>query len=669
MSGLLLLILLLNFALSIGLSYLLYPKFLKDKNQSILFVLRFLSFFLIGILLINPEIDHTTYEVEKPKLFVAVDNSESIGELANTEKINQLLKNTKSDKDLNAKYDINYLKFDQDISILDSLSFSAQSSNIASSIDFWNKQNNDHAAFVLLTDGNQTFGEDFSYKQIQNKSNFYNLVAGDTTTYKDFKIDLVNINAYAFLNNKFPVEVFTSYTGKSETTKSVKIRSNNRVIAEKKVNLKPESSSKIDFLLNANSLGPKTYTVELETLTDEKNTENNTQNISIEVIDSRSKVLLLSDILHPDLGSIQKSISSNKQIQVDLKKSTDNIGLSDYNLVIFYQPQAISKEIFELVQKQNLNYFLIGGTKTNYEFLNQMNLGFKKQITNSTEDYFGELNSDFSPFQTQDLNFQDFPPLVDVFGEISISKSHQVLLEKNVNGVEVESPMWFFMQDSDQKSAFLFGENLWKWRSKSYLLNSDFQDFDDFMLKSIQYLSQDFKQERLVVEAESFYKTGAVNTIKAEYFDENFKSDPRAEITLELINSDTEEIIETQMIFNKESYVSQLKNLAPGSYEYKVSVSGESFSKSGRFEILEFSPELQFVNANFGKLSKITDSDQNFLLSNYKNLIQALNSNSLKQKQKSIKKTESLIDFEWLIILLALTLGIEWFYRKYKGLI
>ena len=89
--------------------------------------------------------------------------------------------------------------------------------------------------------------------------------------------------------------------------------------------------------------------------------------------------------------------------------------------MIFYQPQAVSKEIFELVQKQNLNYFLIGGTKTNYEFLNQMNLGFKKQITNSTEDYFGELNSDFSPFQTQDLNFQDFPPLVDVFGEISIS--------------------------------------------------------------------------------------------------------------------------------------------------------------------------------------------------------------------------------------------------------
>ena len=669
MSGLLLLILLLNFALSIGLSYLLYPKFLKDKNQSILFVLRFLSFFLIGILLINPEIDHTTYEVEKPKLFVAVDNSESIGELANTEKINQLLKNTKSDKDLNAKYDINYLKFDQDISILDSLSFSAQSSNIASSIDFWNKQNNDHAAFVLLTDGNQTFGEDFSYKQIQNKSNFYNLITGDTTTYKDFKIDLVNINAYAFINNKFPVEVFTSYSGKSETTKSVKIRSDNRVIAEKQVNLKPESSSKIDFLLNANSLGPKTYTVELETLTDEKNTENNTQNISIEVIDSRSKVLLLSDILHPDLGSIQKSISSNKQIQVDLKKSTDDIDLSDYNLVIFYQPQAVSKEFFELVQKQNLNYFLIGGTKTNYEFLNQMNLGFKKQITNSTEDYFGELNSDFSPFQTQDLNFQDFPPLVDVFGEISISKSYQVLLEKHVNGVEVEAPMWFFMQDSDQKSAFLFGENLWKWRSKSYLLNSDFQDFDDFMLKSIQYLSQDFKQERLVVEAESFYKTGAVNTIKAEYFDENFKSDPRAEITLELKNSDTEEIIETQMIFNKKSYVSQLKNLAPGSYEYKVSVSGESFSKSGRFEILEFSPELQFVNANFDKLSKITDPDHNFLLSNSDNLFQALKSNSLKPKQKSIKKTESLIDFELLIILLALTLGFEWFYRKYKGLI
>ncbi|WP_127845041.1 hypothetical protein [Psychroflexus aestuariivivens] len=669
MSGLLLLILFLNFALSIGLSYLLYPKVLKDKNQSILFVLRFLSFFLIGILLINPEIDRTTYEIEKPKLFIAVDNSESINELANTDQIRQFLDESESDKDLNTKYDINYLKFDQDVSILDSLSFSAQSSNIATSIDFWNNQNEDNAAFVLLTDGNQTFGEDFSYKQIQNKNNFYNLVAGDTTTYKDFKIDLVNINAYAFLNNKFPVEVFTSYTGKTETIKSVKIISNNRVLAEKSITLKPESSSKINFLLNANSLGPKTYSIELEALSGEKNIQNNTQNISIEVIDSRSKVLMLADILHPDLGTIQKSISNNKQIQVDLKKSSDNIDLSNYNLVIFYQPQAVSKEIFELVQKQNLNYFLIGGTKTDYDFLNRMNLGFKKQITNSTEDYFGELNPDFSPFQVQNLNFEDFPPLVDIFGETYISKSHQVLLEKNVNGVEVESPLWLFMQDSDQKSAFLFGENLWKWRSKSYLLNSDFQEFDDFILKTIQYLSQDFKQERLVVEAKSFYKTGEINTIEAEFFDENFKIDPRAEINLELKNIDTEEIIENQLVFNNQSYISQLNNLSPGSYEYKVSVKGESLTKSSKFEVLEFSPELQFVNAYYEKLSKITNSGQNFLLSNYKNLIQTLNSNSLKQKQKSIKKTESLIDFEWLIILLALTLGIEWFYRKYKGLI
>ncbi|MFN2261194.1 MAG: hypothetical protein ABR595_03920 [Psychroflexus sp.] len=669
MSGLLLLILLLNFALSIGLSYFLYPKFLKDKNQSILFVLRFLSFFLIGLLIINPEIDRTTYETEKPKLYVAVDNSESIAELADTENITNFLENTKSDQDLNDKFDINYLKFDQDISILDSLSFSEQSSNIASSIDFWNKQNEDNAAFVLLTDGNQTFGEDFSYKQIQNKNNFYNLIAGDTTNYNDFKIDLVNINAYAFLKNKFPVEVFVSYNGQNEISKSVKILSNDRVLAEKKIRLKPESSSKIDFLLNANSIGTKTYTVELETLKNEKNTENNAQNISIEVIDSRSKVLLLADILHPDLGSIQKSISSNEQIQVDLKKSTDDLDLSDYNLVIFYQPQAISKDIFDLVSKQKLNYFLIGGTKTDYEFLNQMNLGFKKQITNSTEDYFGELNSDFSPFQVSDLNFQDFPPLVDVFGEISISKSHQVLLEKNVNGVELESPLWIFMQDSDQKSAFLFGENLWKWRSKSYLLNSNFQDFDEFMLKSIQYLSQDFKQERLVVDAKPFYKTGMLNKIEAEYFDENFESDPRAEIIFELKNTITEEIIETQMVFNNEVYTSQLKNLEPGTYEYKVRVSGEDFNKTGQFEVLEFSPELQFVNANYNKLSKVVEKNHNFLLTESESLIQSLKSNSLKPKQKSIKKSESLIDFELLIILLALTLGIEWFYRKYKGLI
>ncbi|MCB0751926.1 MAG: VWA domain-containing protein, partial [Ignavibacteriae bacterium] len=45
------------------------------------------------------------------------------------------------------------------------------------------------------------------------------------------------------------------------------------------------------------------------------------------------------------------------------------------------------------------------------------------------------------------------------------------------------------------------------------------------------------------------------------------------------------------------------------------------------------------------------------------------NSSQFPVTQKSTEKISSLIDWKWLLFLLVLLLSLEWFIRKYKGLI
>jgi hypothetical protein len=63
---------------------------------------------------------------------------------------------------------------------------------------------------VLITDGNQTSGNDYVYS-FDAINKVYPVIVGDTTTFD--KINQLNVNKYAFHKNKFPVEAFLQYSG------------------------------------------------------------------------------------------------------------------------------------------------------------------------------------------------------------------------------------------------------------------------------------------------------------------------------------------------------------------------------------------------------------------------------------------------------------------------
>lgn len=105
---------------------------------------------------------------------------------------------------MNNRFNIETFKFDAELNKLDSLNFSSGQSNISKAIgnlhDIYRESN---TAFVVLTDGNQTYGTDYQYISAIKKQPIYPIVLGDTIQYNDLKIQQLNVNRYAFLKIDF----------------------------------------------------------------------------------------------------------------------------------------------------------------------------------------------------------------------------------------------------------------------------------------------------------------------------------------------------------------------------------------------------------------------------------------------------------------------------------
>ena len=336
---------------------------------------------------------------------------------------------------------------------------------------------NQVAPIVLLSDGNQTYGTDYSFISNFVKQPIYPVILGDSTIYTDLSIKQLNVNRYVFLKNRFPVEIIANYNGSESVNTELKIWSGNSVVFRKPVQFDAEKTSEIiSTTLPANSVGVKTYRVELTPLNQEKNIVNNSKNFGVEVIDQKTNIALVSDILHPDLGALKKSIESNEQRSVSILKPSEYLdNINDFQLVILYQPNNNFNEVLSGVSNENLNSFIITGNTTNFSLLNNLQQAFKQTVTNQSEDFQPELNRNYNTFIIDNLSFEGYPPLQSEFGTIEFSVPNDVILSKSVNGIDTNQPMLSTFEIGNTKQALLSGEGIWRWRAQSFLESEKLQ--------------------------------------------------------------------------------------------------------------------------------------------------------------------------------------------------
>ena len=676
-------VLLISLAAVVALGFVVFKYFLGTKKRTgstyFLATLRFVSIFVLLLLLINPKIRQQEFEVVKPQLLLAIDESASIEYLEKGDSVRLFADYLINNPKLQERFSIQTYGFGKELSQieLDSLAFNKQQTNISKVLNSLDKLNSSNqTAIVLLSDGNQTVGEDFQYFTSKETLGIYPVVIGDTTAQRDLSISNLNVNKYAFLNNKFPIEVIVNYSGNSPVKSKFEIKSGNSVLFTKTIDFNSEDNSEIiTTTLTANKLGTFLYEATITPLVSEKNTINNNRKFGIEVIDERTSVLILTSGSHPDLGMLKKSIESNEQRQVKIEfiENYSDTELNDFQLVILYQPNIQFKSVFEDIKTKNLNSFIITGTQTEWDFLNSAQQNFSKAHTAQSQEIFPIYNENYSQFQFENIGFNLFPPLVDAFGSLSFkSEKLNSMLFQQIEGVPTNFPLQATFQNNSSKQAVLFGENIWKWRAESYRNSGSFDQFDTFIGKLVQYLSATQNRDRLTFEAEAFYLENEEINISAQYFDQNYLFNPDGKLEIQIKNLSSNEGLEIQMLPGNNQFKVQIENLKPGDYSFEIKEQASGISGSGTFSVLRFNVEQQFSGANLAKLQSLAKNNREglYFLNDPDTLITGLIAdNRFVSVQKNREKTLHLISWKFLLAFLVLSLSIEWFARKYFGLI
>jgi len=668
-------IFLILFAFLIALSLAYFQYFHKEKNKlkviNLLFGLKTMSVFLLILLLINPSIEKIEIENEKPTLSILVDNSKSVSFFKEGKTVNDFVFNLQNNNDLTTKFSLKEFVFGKNLQVLDSLSFLDNETNISEAIIGVNELEKDKIGpIILITDGNQTLGT--AYEFLNSKHPIYPLIIGDTTKYVDLKIAQLNVNKYSYIQNKFPVEVILNYEGTKTVKTQFSIFSDGKTIFRENVSFSSDKkSATITANITSKKEGLQYYTASVNTLNNEKNTKNNSKSFSVEVINEQTKVLILSSVLHPDIGALKKSIESNKQRSVAVFMIDEFKGqINDYKLVILYQVNNRFNKFVSQLNETDSNYLLISGANTDWNFINKQQLGFSKNAITQTENYGAIFNNSFLTFLQEDIAFNNFPLLKDNFGEVLISKEHQTLLYQKVNGIETNQPLLTTFDENNQKSAVLFGEGIWKWRAASFLNSNSFEEFDKFTGSLVQYLSSNKKRDRLEINANTIYPANSTINITAFYTDRNYQFDARAALEIAIKNTATKEVKKVPFSLVNNSYQVEIENLIAGDYSYEVSVIGLDIKNTGRFKITEYQIEEQFTNANVNKLQQLATKTGGKLF--YKNQMtdltkQLLENESYYTLQKSSVKQQNLIDWKWILFLVITLFTAEWFIRKYYG--
>lgn len=676
----------------VAIAYSLGLYFKNSKNsfftkslQKLLATIRFVVVFILCFLLLEPLIVLYSNKVEKPIVVFLNDNTQSV--LFNKDSVfykNQFVPSIQQlQNNLSANYDIVNYQFDGKITDQATWDFSGQETDINQALNdvLLRFNNRNLGAVILSTDGIYNKG----FNPLQTPSLFkvpiYTIALGDTTPQKDAFILNVDFNKIVFLENDFPVEISIGAHGLKGEKSNLSIKSNGVNVASKPVVYNDvDYYQNFSFMLKADKVGVQRYQIVLDKVNDEFTTKNNVKDILIEVIDSRQKVLILSDIVHPDLGALKNSIESNQHYQAEIGFLNNwNKSLKEFDLVITYQLPSLMNNasgVFQQLKENNIPAFHIVGNSTQIAQLNMYNLGVKLNGNrNNADEIQAVVNKDFSLFQwTEELQkaIQKYPPLLSPYAsDIQISPNAQTVLYKKIGNTATTIPLLFFGENNQVKNGFLLGEGFWKWRIIDYSISQNFNNSNEFISKIIQYLSIKEDKSLFRVNVAQEYNENEDVIIFAELYNESYDFVAEQNIQIEI---ESEDKIKYPFTFSSigNTYKLNAGRFKPGQYSFaaKVNANGKVLVKTGIFYVKELQIEASQTQANHQILYMISQNTKGemYFPSQLNELEKQIAANqNIVSLVHSSKDIADLIRYKLLFFIILIFLSLEWFLRKYNG--
>jgi hypothetical protein len=680
---------------SLGIATLFY--YLKPQKsypnpwiQRGLFLLKSLSTFLLLLLIINPILRRNNRVVQKPIIGILVDQSQSVAlqplGKTYTQEIPEKIKKIK--EKLDGQFDVKTFSFSSQI--VDSLQprWGGNASNLGKALEQFQEkfEGQNVGALLVATDGIVNQGKNPWYVAQQLNFPIYPLALGDTTPQIDLAIQSIKHNEVVMKGNEFQA-IFNlsakALPGKTAFYTLQKIGKNNQISTVKTGNFpvqKNDFQTAIPVQLLANEAGLQHYRLTLTPISGEKNTQNNTKDFFVEVIDDRARILLLASAPHPDVATVRQILSQKQSMEVVVKNpEAGNIGLSNFDAVICFQLPSINgnDQIVQQIRQSQLPVWYIGGNQTAYSRLNALQglMTIRPAGKSLSNEITPIQNTSFSLFGLSEKcsqRIKSFPPLQVPYGDYAANGNASALFLQQIKSVPTSMPLFAFGEQQGIRQVILVGEGLWKWYLDEYEQFGEHFAVDECISKTVQYLA--LKQNKKIFRAKSdrlIYEEGEEVLFSAELFNKNYEpvNEPDVQLTISNAKGKT---FSFSLGKTDQKYLGNVGKWPEGKYQYeaKTTYQGTAYSEKGEFSVQGNTLEAAMTQANWSLLRNLAAPQKGNLYpyENWENVVDDL---SKRPDLKPVSYLELLLteilDVPWLLVLMLSLWSAEWLWRKWLG--
>ena len=667
-------------ASSVGLAWLLYRKdnrFAERPWKWILPSLRFVGLFFLLLLLLSPFLVFNSQKEEKPALLVYYDKSKSLPDSIGGNLYPAIEKQLSGLED---RYEIRSFAFGENVVGFADSGLKRSATDFGSLVDHVNDYQGSRrvSAVLVISDGILNKGINPLAKKLVKSPSLFTVGVGDTTPYEDLKLGPVQINESVFIGSEFGIETSLKWSGNSSVNWLATLYEGDNAIQRREGVLRAGSSfAKVEFKVKATSSGIKNYKVVVAPVSQERNIANNQAVGLTEVVDNRKSIALVQHAAHPDIAALVRVVEGNARYRLMLAEPGFLPEPAAADIFIVHGiPTADAREQawIKRIAGSGKSIWYIASVQTQWSALASLAGGQVPNGSGKTEDVLPQVASDFSDiaFEPEVLKrISSWPPLKVAFGKWETNAGQHILLKQRIGSVITQYPLFYVRETGKQRSAWLTGEGLWRWKMKELATHGDNLAFESLVYNTLQYLGATGNNVPFVLTSlkkEYLQDDGVM--LNATRYDAAGNADNS--IPCELTIEDNKQFRRSvRMSGFGGGYRAEIGTLPPGNYKATATLKGgEKLTAGTSFFVNAISPEATQTQADFGLLRRWAGQNNgSFAAANQiSGIIKQLGS---AEQSKKILYTETkltdLIHAKWFFLIILICFSGEWFLRKYLG--
>lgn len=676
----------------------------SSAKKTILVLLRIFALIFLIFIIFEPVATIVKKVILQPVNMVFIDDSHSMTIEDGTQRIENAKRFVDGLNSNNLIGSSRLYTFGSKITALsyDSLSglgFSEGNTDFAAIFSFIKNKNDNIASVSIISDGVITEGTNPVFTAEKLNIPVFTVGVGDTTKRNDVLIKNVLHNELIYAGTPTIISATILNKGFGNKPATISLYENGKLLDQRTVNLFVDGTQNETFSYTPDTGGEKKLTIEITNLEGEFTFENNKRVFYINVLTNKVKILIIAGSPSPDLSFVKNSLEEDKNLSVKsltqvaagrfIEKYTSSTELDSAQIIFLlgFPTKETTTELLskvrEAISLKGKPFFLLFENNTDFVRLRslQPELPF---IIQNIDGGFSEVQPVVQSSENENPlirnnsrnpadAWNNLPPVFMTNSDISAKPESEVVVKAKMNNVAINTPLIVSRRLGIKRSVSVLAGGIWRWKLQT--ATKQLNLFDSFINNSVKWLRSFEEQKQVTVKTtKKLYALGEPVEFTAEVYDASYNPVSDAEVKVSIRHTGkTDEII--------------LNSVGSGLYEgtYQTSVTGDfAFSGSasrnnkklgtdgGSFNIGEVDIEMLNPPMDYEFMSSLASNtggrffyyqDMNELYPILKNIRQNAS------KEKTEISEIRLWSNEWLLIIVIVLLGVEWFIRKQSGML